>query len=273
MSDGENLQSYLPDQSEFGRATDYPYCAPDGGFVLENGALRRLAEVDVDLFAKRTPVLSVGSNRAPVQLLRKFGRGATVPVTPAILKDCDVVHVATVSRYGAVPCTPQRSPGTRVTLNIAWLDRDQLQVMHKSEAIGNAYDYLRLDAGVVEHLPMPEAGGDIVGSNTDVFGYVSRKGWLEFAGDMPASLECLCAEGRVFEARGQHQAWQHLLELVAEDVPELNREMTRRAFNCLVTNSRSIRYSIDEVLREDDHSRPCEGPWSVIERDRALQSL
>ena len=273
MSDGENLQSYLPDQSEIGRATDYPYLAPDGGFVLENAALRRLAEGDVDLIAGRTPVLSVGSNRAPVQLLRKFGRGATVPVTPAILKDCDVVHVATLSGYGAVPCTPQRSPGTRVTLNVAWLDRVQLKAMHKSEGIGYAYDYMRLDAGAVEHLPMSEAGGDIVGSNTDVFGYVSRKGWLKFAGDRPSALERLCAEGRVFEARGQHQAWQRLLELVAEDVSELNREMSRRAFNCLVTNSRSLRNSIDEVLCEDDHSRPCEGPWSVIERDQALQGL
>ena len=273
MSDGENLQSYLPDQSEFGRATDYPYCAPDGGFVLENGALRRLAEGDVDLIKGRTAVLSVGSNRAPVQLLRKFCHSATVPVTPAILKNCDVVHVATVSGYGAVPCTPQRSPGTRVTLNIAWLDGHQLQEMHCSEARGIAYDYMRFEKCVVEHLPVPEVGGDIVDSDTEVFGYVSQKGWLKFAGNRPSALECLCAEGRVFEARGQHQAWQHLLELVAEGVPELNRKMSRRAFNCLVIKSRSIRDSIDKVLREHKHSRPCEGPWSVIERDRALQSL
>ena len=266
MSDGENLQSYLFERCKLQLATDYPYCAPDGGFVLENGALRRLAEGDVDLIAgrTRTPVLSVGSNRAPVQLLSKFGDRAIIPVTPAILKDCDVVHVATVVSYGAVPCTPQCSPGTRVTLNVAWLDGHQLEDMHCSEARGKAYDYMQFEKCVVEHLPVPEAGGDIVDSDVEVFGYVSRKGWLGFDGDRPASLECLKARGRIFDARGQCQAWQRVLELVAGGVPGIASEMERREFNDLVVGSGAIRRKIDEVLRKGKHVRPCVGPWRII---------
>ena len=99
-------------------------------------------------------MLSVGSNRAPVQLLRKFGNAALVPVTPAILHDCDIVHAATVSYYGAVSCTAFPSSGTDVMLNVAWLDEAQLQVMHRTEAVGVAYDYVRLFTGTVTHLPV-----------------------------------------------------------------------------------------------------------------------
>ena len=94
---------YLAAQSEAQRATDYPYVAPEGAFVLKGGRLAALD--DPALLAGRTAVLSVGSNRAPVQLRRKFGDDAIVPVTPAILHDCDIVHAATVSYYGAVSCT------------------------------------------------------------------------------------------------------------------------------------------------------------------------
>ena len=46
------------------------------------------------IFDGRVAVLSVGSNRAPVQLRRKFGDAAIIPVTPARLFDCDIVHAA-----------------------------------------------------------------------------------------------------------------------------------------------------------------------------------
>ena len=50
-------------------------------------------------------VLSVGSNRAPVQLLRKFGPDSLLPVTLARLHDCDITHAAILGYYAAVPCT------------------------------------------------------------------------------------------------------------------------------------------------------------------------
>ena len=50
-------------------------------------------------FANRIAVLSVGSNRAPVQLNRKFGESAEVPVTPVRVHNCDVVHVANLAPY------------------------------------------------------------------------------------------------------------------------------------------------------------------------------
>ena len=101
---------YLADQSEDQRASDYPYAAPEGAYVLDHGRLLQLS--DASVLEGRVAVLSVGSNRAPVQLRRKFGDKAVVPVTPLILHDCDVVHAAAISYYGAVPCTAFPSRGT-----------------------------------------------------------------------------------------------------------------------------------------------------------------
>ena len=125
---------YLADQSEDQRASDYPYAAPEGAYVLDHGRLLQLS--DASVLEGRAAVLSVGSNRAPVQLRRKFGNKAVVPVTPLILHDCDVVHAAAISYYGAVSCTAFPSRGTDVMLNAAWLDPEQLQVMHRTEALG-----------------------------------------------------------------------------------------------------------------------------------------
>ena len=54
--------------------------APQGAYLLQNGYQLDLSE-KYD-FSDRVAVLSVGSNRAPAQLYRKFGGEAEVPVTP-----------------------------------------------------------------------------------------------------------------------------------------------------------------------------------------------
>ena len=133
--------------------------APEGGYLLSHGQLFSLGQrrplEDRDqvqnehLLVGRTPVLAVGSNRAPYQLLRKFGPEAIVPVTPACLHDCDVVHTALVSYYGAIPCTAFPSSGTITELKVVWLDEKQLLQMHKTEGIGVAYDYVEKQG--VEH--------------------------------------------------------------------------------------------------------------------------
>lgn len=71
MSDLLDDTFFLPAQTEIDRAVNYPYDAPDTAFVFENGRLRSLD--DAAILYDRTAVLSVGSNRAPVQLRRKFG--------------------------------------------------------------------------------------------------------------------------------------------------------------------------------------------------------
>ena len=47
----------------------------------------------------RIPILSVGSNRSPYQLKRKFSLNEDICVTPAKLFDSDIVYAASISAW------------------------------------------------------------------------------------------------------------------------------------------------------------------------------
>ncbi len=248
---------YLGPQTDGERAADYPYNAPEGGFVLDHGALRQL--VDMSVLAGRTAVLSVGSNRAPVQLRRKFGDAAVVPVTPAILHDCDIVHAATISYYGAVSCTAHPSVGTDVMLNIAWLDPDQLQIMHRTEAVGIAYDYVRLSAGAVTHLPLTEAGGKAVAKADPVFGYSARSGVLDVGGGWPAGLSRIPARRRTFQTLSQQSA-AAIVHTVASEAGSA-APASLQGFIEKVVADKGWRQEINRHLQT--RAIHAEGPWRV----------
>ncbi|MCE2516836.1 MAG: hypothetical protein J4F41_03160 [Alphaproteobacteria bacterium] len=174
----------------------YPYPAPSGDFWMRNGLPElRPDGITADELAGRTAVISVGSNRAPLQLRRKFGLEAELPVTACVLKDCDVVYAATLSYYCAAPATACPSPGTSVTLNITWLDDAQLLHMHDTEALGIAYDFVRLDDGCVDHGR--RQGGAVF--DQPVYGYQSRSGLYAPDGE-PLAHALIPAEGRRFDA-------------------------------------------------------------------------
>lgn len=244
---------YLADQSDDQRASDYPYAAPEGAFVLDHGRLLQLS--DASLLEGRVAVLSVGSNRAPVQLRRKFGDQALVPVTPLILHDCDVVHAAAISYYGAVSCTAFPSRGTDVMLNAAWLDPEQLQIMHRTEALGVAYDYVRLFTGVVTHLPVLEAGGEIVAPTQPVFGYAARRGVLDVGGGYPASLDRIPARNRRFQTFSQASAAALVHTLTAGGEPTVDGFVAR------VVEDRDFRRQVNDDLQS--RAVHGEGPWKI----------
>jgi len=251
--------TYLAAQSEVQRATDYPYAAPEGAFVLKAGRLSALD--DPALLAGRTAVLSVGSNRAPVQLRRKFGDDAILPVTPAILHDCDIVHAATVSYYGAISCTAFPSRGTDVMLNVAWLDAAQLAIMHRTEAIGVAYDYVRMLTGTVTHLPVPSAGGDIVAASQPVFGYSARSGVLDLGGGQPGGLSRIPARNRQFPTLAQESAAALVQAFITGVDPALDLGADRNRFIDRVTGDKPCRLAVNEHLR--GRAIPADGPWKV----------
>ena len=177
----------------------YPYPAPDVDYWMRDG-LPELCPNGIDghELEGRTAVLSVGSNRAPLQLRRKFGPDASLPVTTCRLIDCDIVFAATLSFYCASPATACPSPGTVVDLNIAWLDDDQLLTMHETEALGIAYDYIRLGDGMVDHGQRerhPVFDGP-------VFGYQSREPLLDLGQGIVAHAP-IPSTGRVFHAMNE----------------------------------------------------------------------
>ncbi|WPZ35674.1 hypothetical protein T8K17_05900 [Thalassobaculum sp. OXR-137] len=125
-------------QAALARAMDYPYAAHPGPYLFRGGKAEPLP-ADLDI-ARLTPVIAVGSNRAPVQLARKFERMETaIPVTRLVARHLDVVHAAHMAGYGAVPATLAPSPGTEVELWITWLDAPTMHRMDATEAVGVNY--------------------------------------------------------------------------------------------------------------------------------------
>ena len=222
--------TYLTTLSDIDRARLYPYCAPSGGYLLANGALYDLDQKIIDrhpwIFAGRIAVLSVGSNRAPVQLHRKFGDASIIPVTPARLFDCDIVHAAMLGFYAAVPCTAFPCDGCIVSLNVAWLDAEQLEQMHRTEGIGVAYDYVMMQ-DVVHDLLVPDQ---------PVYGYSARSGVLDYAGGIPVALPAIPAVGRRFPevsqadvaARVRQLTWCNDSRSHADFIADVQRDKTAR---------------------------------------------
>lgn len=174
------------------RAKGYPYTAPDHDYLFRGGVAEPLpAPYD---FAGRVPVVGIGSNRSPLQLARKYGASAEIPVTWAVLDGFDVVYAAHVSYYGSVTATLHPSPGTRVTVAVTWLDPAQLAAMHATEG-GYHFGWLSGGALVERRTgkPLPRAGL-----------YVCKAGALVLEGE-PVALAAITAEGRRFRALGQEE--------------------------------------------------------------------
>ena len=204
-------------------AKSYPYPAPDSSYLFADGEAGPIERAE---FEGRVPVLAHGSNRSPVQLKRKFGSAAEIPVSLGWLADYDVVYSAHITQYGAVASTLQHRPGTRVRLAVNWLDEAQLARMHETEGPSN-YAFGRL-VGIdlsLEHGPVVERREALV--------YLGRNGCLDLD-DGPVGLAAVTAEGRGHHAHHQEEALalvraRHRPEMGLEDmILEAVRDSSRR---------------------------------------------
>ncbi len=233
----------------------YPYPAPEGDFFMRDGLPHLVEEgIPASDLKGRLPVLSVGSNRAPLQLRRKFGTDALVPVTSCVLKDCDIVFAAALSYYGAVPATACPSPGTMVRLNIAWLDPAQLRHMHDTEALGIAYDFICLEEGQVDHGPRPDADDAVFAA--PVYGYQSRAGLVRGQSG-PVAHADIPATGRRFQAMSEETMLKEVMKLDGAE-GDLDAWILR------LSAERTAREDAARKLARTSLNVP-EGPWQQVE--------
>ena len=232
--------------SDLQRALDYPYDAPDNAYLIKDGFVVTLSP-DYD-FSGRTAVLSVGSNRAPVQLNRKFREQAEVPVTPATVHNCDVVHVANLAPYGAVPCSAFPSSGTSVVLNIAWLTAPQLDIMHQTESLGIAYEWVEWDLSCIEHR--------FPASLDRLFGYAALTGVLRGPEGGPFGLSRIPADNRQFVTKSQQQMQEMIYRRFCADNTPLEAWIAQ-----LQTNA-TLRESVAAALQKDGLV-PHNPPWQT----------
>lgn len=193
----DNIQDILT------RARGYPYDYPRHSFIFDRGEIHPFDEAVTD---GRTPVLAFGSNQSPVQLTRKFGTdGRPIPVERVHLRDFDVVYSAHITSYGAVPAMLQHCPETVVDVAITWLDREQLEAMHRTELYAANYAFAALDDVTLHHRGKAET--------RTLFAYVGERGHLALDTQAIALL-AVHGKGRRWPARSTGE----VLELVRNRV-------------------------------------------------------
>jgi hypothetical protein len=190
------------------RALAYPYDVPSGSFLLVDGNprdARGLGPSDPHTTG-RTPLLAYGSNAAPEVLARKLEEDPGQPPVLALraaLSDFDVVYSAHISRYGSVPAALQRSPGTEVSVFVAYLTEAQLELISATEP--NYHPVLLTD------LSCAFESGDVL---TEATAYLTRHGCL-LVDDSEVALAEVEARGRRFPAMSQPQVLEHVRAMLA----------------------------------------------------------
>ena len=242
-------EKIFPNLPPYERAISYPYFAPDYSFSFYKG---QFVKGICDDLSNRIPILSVGSNRSPYQLKRKFSLDQDICVTPATLHDSDIVYAASLSSYGSMPATQWPSKGTKVDLNVLWLKEEQLNIMHLTEALGVAYNFVKLNLGTVKIK-------DFV-YRKSIYGYVSIPGVFPFKENMPKRLSALNARNAKLEDFSEINALMSLKDYLEFNDNDLSEWIKK------VINDVSYRLSIHKILKSKA-IQPKDYNWKVIKTD------
>jgi hypothetical protein len=180
------------------RARAYPYATPEHSF-LQLGARTLELPAELDL-GGREPLLAYGSNAAPEALARKLAADpdTPLPLIRAELHDFDAVYSAHLSPYGAVPATLLPSPGTALTVFVAYPTELQRGLLSATEP---NYEERRLTGLVCR----PERGALL----TELDAFLSRHGRLQLDGSAVA-LSALQARERRLPAYAEDEVLERV---------------------------------------------------------------
>ena len=240
-------KQYFPEYNWFEKAISYPYKAPETSFTFKNGKFYRGIQISLK---DRIPIISIGSNRSPYQLKNKFGLNENLCVTPAKLYNSIIIYAASISAYGSIPATQWPCEGSVSDLNLIWLSKDQLQIMHLSEGLGIAYNYVELDKDTVSIQDEDYSG--------PVFGYVSTRGGYLFAGDSPVKLQNIQSNTNKFSSINEHEA---LNKLFLEN--SCGQNSLENWLKKIISN-KSMRLSLIDKMSKKS-ILPNKVPWKVID--------
>jgi len=245
--DATNIDKFFPNFSPFERAISYPYPAPDYSFSFYKGSFVKDICHKLD---NRIPILSVGSNRSPYQLKRKFTLNEDISVTTATLYDSDIVYSASISAYGSVPATQWPCEGVSVNLNVLWLKEDQLNKMHLTEGLGIAYDFVKLKLETVKIKDFEY--------KKDIYGYVSVPGILPFQDKFPKRLSSISGQNIKLNDLSEINALKYMQDTYGSKSINLNEWLNK------IINEKEYRFSILQNLRSKA-IKPKNPNWKIIQ--------
>ena len=247
-NDQNITKELFPNFSSFDRAISYPYFAPNYSFSFYKGKFFKGISDDLN---NRIPILSVGSNRSPYQLKRKFSLNQNICVTPATLYDSDVVFAASLSSYGSMPATQWPSKGTEVDLNVLWLNEEQLEIMHLSEALGVAYNFVKLKLGTVKIKDFKYA--------KQIYGYISISGVFLFNDNKPKRLSEINARNVKLESSSEKNSLLSLIYTLGIEEDRLSEWIDK------VINNKTYRISLHEKLKSKA-IKPQNPDWEIVKK-------
>ena len=240
-------KKFFPEYNWFEKAINYPYEAPKTSFTFKNGKFYQGIHISLK---NRVPIISVGSNRSPYQLKNKFGINENLCVTPAKLYNSIVVYAASISAYGSIPATQWPCEGSVSDLSLLWLSYDQLQIMHLSEGLGIAYNYVELDKDSI--IIQDE---DYSGS---IFGYISLRGVYLFEDNLPSQLINIKSNVNTYSSINEYEALHKLF---------LDYSSSQNSLKCwlkkIITN-KNMRLSLIKKMSKRSLS-PSNVPWKVLD--------
>ena len=244
----EITKELFPNFSSFERAISYPYFSPNYSFSFYKG---KFIKGICDDLNNRIPIISVGSNRSPYQLKRKFSLNQDICVTPAILKDSDIVYAASLSAYGSMPATQWPSKGTEVDLNVLWLNEEQLEIMHLSEALGVAYNFVKLRLGTVRIKDFKY--------EKQIFAYISISGVFPFNDNKPKRLSAINAKNITLQSLSEKKALLSLIHSLGIEENRLNEWIYK------VVNNKAYRICLHEKLKSKA-IKPQNPDWEIVKK-------
>jgi hypothetical protein len=192
------------------RAIAYPYAIPEGSFVQVGERTLPLPAGRFDP-SERRPLLAYGSNAAPEALARKLAPDPDTPLllVRAELSDFDAVYSAHLSPYGSVPATLRRSPGTTVTVFVAYPTESQRLLLAVTEPNYEEHRLAAISCRLEHGEPL-----------TEVDAFLSRHGCLLLDGSETA-LSAISARGRRFPALDEAAVLERVRAALS---PELSLE-------------------------------------------------
>jgi len=200
------------DDARLARAYGYPYLIPDHSYLVADGGWGKFEPDEATNHRKnRTPVLAVGSNQSPEQILRKFQGPDWSPIAceKCALGGFDTVFSAHITSYGSIAAALHPSETTTVNLFVNWLDDAQLDAMHPTELGHENYVFARLndiDLQIENGPKLP-----------DVYFYRGNAGAYAPGGN-PVPLSEVQAHGRQWAAMGQRDVLSHVNSSLATDL-------------------------------------------------------
>mmetsp|Transcript_10944 Transcript_10944/g.30031 ORF Transcript_10944/g.30031 Transcript_10944/m.30031 type:complete len:404 (+) Transcript_10944:138-1349(+) len=210
------------------------------------------------------PVLAVGSNAAPQQLIRKFGDmypGVFIPVVECVLDGFDVVYSPGLASYGSCPATLAHSPGTLTSVFLTYLTPRLASRMHSTEGTPYVYSLMQLhniklhvassidDTG---QLSTPTSSPKLM---TDVLQYNYAAGALSLPVECPEGVvQCPIALAEIPAARRRFPALKQaqLLQLLMHALDGVHLGDERRLHMPAIKKSGAL-YPV--TFRPPDHEQ------------------